>query len=43
MGQSVLHLNEVSGLQHLHLDAVGIYFVRISNADGVEVKKVIVE
>ena len=43
MGQQVLNLNEASGLQHLHLDASGVYFVRISNANGVEVKKVVVE
>ena len=43
MGQNVLSLNEVNGLQHLHLDAAGVYFVRISNESGVEVKKVVVE
>lgn len=43
MGQQVLSLYEVSGLQHLHLDTTGVYFVRISNANGVEVKKVVVE
>jgi len=43
MGQQILSLNEASGLQHLHLDAAGIYFVRISNANGVEVKKMVVE
>ena len=43
MGQNILSLNEVSGLQHLHLEAAGVYFVRISNANGVEVKKIIVE
>ena len=43
MGQNVLNLNDANGLQHLHLDATGVYFVRISNANGVEVKKVIVE
>ena len=43
MGQNILSLNEVSGLQHLHLDAAGVYFVRISNGNGVEVKKVVVE
>ena len=43
MGQQVLNLNEANGLQHLHLDATGIYFVRFSNANGVEVKKVVVE
>ena len=43
MGQQVFSLNNVSGLQRLHLDAVGVYFVRISNANGVEVKKVVVE
>ena len=43
MGQNVLHLNEVNGLQQLHLDAAGVYFVRMSNANGVEVKKVVME
>ena len=43
IGQQVLSLNKVSGLQHLHLDATSVYFVRISNANGVEVKKVVVE
>ena len=43
MGQQVLNLSEVNGLQHFHLDAAGVYFVRISNANGVEVKKVVVE
>jgi hypothetical protein len=43
MGQQVLSLNEVSGLQHIHLNEAGIYFVRISNEKGVEVKKVVVE
>ena len=43
MGQQVLDLNEVNGLQHLHLDAAGVYFVRISHVNGVEVKKVVVE
>ena len=43
MGQQVLNLNEASGSQRLHLDATGVYFVRISNANGVEVKKVAVE
>ena len=43
MGQNVLNLNEASGLQHLHLDAAGVYFIRISNANGVEVKKVVIE
>lgn len=42
-GQNVLHLNAVNGMQRLHLDAVGVYFVRISNEAGVEVKKVVVE
>ena len=43
MGQQVLNLNDANGIQHLHLDATGIYFVRISNANGVEVKKVVVD
>jgi hypothetical protein len=33
----------VNGLQQLHLDAAGVYFVRMSNANGVEVKKVVME
>ena len=43
MGQQILSLNEVNGLQHLHLNEVGVYFVRISDVNGVEVKKVVVE
>ncbi len=43
MGQQVLNLNAVDGLQRLHLSEAGMYFVRISNEDGVEVKKVVVE
>ena len=43
MGQQILSLNEVNGLQHLQLSETGIYFVRISNGNSVEVKKVIVE
>ena len=43
MGQQVLSLNEVNRLQHLHLNTTGVYFVRISNENGVEVKKVVVE
>ena len=43
MGQQVLSLNEVNGMQQLHLSEAGIYFVRISNDNGVEVKKVVVE
>ena len=43
MGQQMIILNEVNGLQRLHLDATGVYFVRISNTNGVEVKKIIVE
>ena len=43
MGQQVLNLNEASGLQRIHLDATGVYFVRISNGNGVELKKVVVE
>ena len=42
-GQKILTVNEVNGSQQLHLDAAGIYFVRISNEDGVETKKVVVE
>ena len=42
-GQNVLNLNAVSGLQRLHLEAKGVYYVRISNESGVEVKKVVVE
>ena len=43
MEQNVLHLNEVNSLQQLHLDAAGVYFVRICNGNGVEVKKIVVE
>ena len=43
MGQQVLNLNAVIGLQQLHLSEAGVYFVRISNANGVELKKVVVE
>jgi hypothetical protein len=43
LGQQILSLNKVNGLQHLHLNEVGVYFVRISNVNGVEVKKVVVE
>jgi hypothetical protein len=43
MGQQILSLNEANGLQQFHLDAAGVYFVHISNGNGVEVKKVVVE
>ena len=43
MGQRVVDLNKVDGLQQLHLETAGIYLVRISNEAGVEVKKVVVE
>ena len=43
MGQLIFGLNEANGLQHLHLNEAGVYFVRISNGYGVEVKKVVVE
>ena len=43
MGQQALSLNAVNGLQQLHLNEAGIYFVHISNGNGIEVKKVVVE
>ena len=43
LGQQILSLNEVNRLQQLRLDAAGVYFVHISNGNGVEVKKVVVE
>ena len=43
MGRQILSLNEANGLQQLRLDAAGVYFVHISNGNGVEVKKVVVE
>ena len=43
MGQNILNLNDANGLQHLHLNVAGVYFVRISNANCIEVKKVVVE
>ena len=42
-GQQVLSLHGASGTLPLHLDAAGVYFVRICDEAGVEVKKVIVE
>ena len=42
-GQQVLHLHEANGLLPIHLDAAGLYFIRISDETGVEVKKVIVQ
>ena len=43
LGQNVMSLNKLSGMQQLHLSEAGVYFVRISNANGMEVKKVVVE
>ena len=43
MGQIILNLNAVSGLQHFHLDAAGVYFVHINNGNGVEMKKVVIK
>ena len=43
LGQQILSLNEISGLQHLHLNEAGVYIVRISDQDGVEIKKIIVK
>ncbi len=42
-GQQILHLHEANGLLPIHLDAAGLYFIRISDETGVEVKKVIVQ
>ena len=43
LGQNLLNLNKASGMQQLQLNESGVYFVRISNGNGVEVKKLIVE
>ncbi|MCR5659902.1 MAG: T9SS type A sorting domain-containing protein [Bacteroidales bacterium] len=43
MGQNILNLNEANGLYHLQLEETGVYFVRISNGNSVEVKKVVVK
>lgn len=43
LGQNILNLNKVSGLQHIHLNESGVYFVRICSGDDIEVKKVIVK
>ena len=43
LGQNVMNLDKVSGTQQLHVNEAGVYFVRISNENGLEVKKVIVE
>ena len=45
LGQSVMRLNKVSGLQHISLENApkGMYLVQIENGNGIEVKKVVVE
>jgi len=43
LGQNVMNLDKASGTQLIHLSETGVYFVRISNENGVEVKKVVVE
>ena len=43
LGQNVMNLNKVNGTQQLSLSEAGVYFVRISNANGIEVKKLVVE
>ena len=43
VGQCVLNLGYVSGWQRLHLDAKGVYLVRICDKDGVKVMKVVVK
>ncbi len=43
MGQLLLNLNEVSGMQHLHLSEAGVYFVHVSDGNSVEVRKVVVK
>lgn len=43
LGQNILGLSKVSGSLQLQLNDSGVYFVRISNENGVELKKVVVE
>ena len=43
LGQHCLSIEKANGLQTIHLSEAGLYFVRISNAMGIEVKKVIVK
>ena len=45
LGQSVLHLDKVSGSQQIHMENApkGMYFVRIQSGDNAEVKKLIVK
>lgn len=43
LGQQVFSLNKANGSQQIHLNEAGIYFVRINNANGVEVKKMVIE
>ena len=43
VGQHVMSLNKVNGIQQLDLNETGVYFIRISNANGVEVEKVVVK
>ena len=43
LGQNCLSISKAEGTQHIHLDKVGMYFIQISNANGIETKKMIVE
>ena len=43
LGQKVMSLTKVSGSMELQLNQAGLYLVRISNASGVETKRLIVK
>ena len=45
LGQSVMHLNKVSGSQQIHIENApkGMYFVRIQSGANAEVKKLIIK
>ena len=43
LGQSMMTLQKVSGIQQIHIHDAGMYLIQIYNASGVETLKVIVE
>lgn len=43
LGQNMMNLNKVSGIQQIHIHDAGMYLIQIYNASGVETLKVIVE
>ena len=45
MGQAVMHLEKVSGIQQMHMENApkGLYFVQIQSGSNTETKKLIIE